>query len=103
MGGQVLDIAPDIQIFKPTVVGGLGTDFGELHGLFTVNKETIGETVHVPELEQGKVQANVGGVQSGVFIEFLAHGVEMFDVIHRWKVALVTSLAINTLSIAAAS
>ena len=81
-GGFVLEIRLVVQIPQALVVGSLGTDFADAHHFVTHDADGVYKTVDVPELEQGNVQADVGGVEVLVLDDEVEETVEVFDVVH---------------------
>ncbi len=66
------------------MVGGLGTDFTDAHDFIASDANWILESVDVPELEQGNVQADVGRVEAPVLDDAVEETAEVFDVVHSF-------------------
>ena len=64
------------------MIGILGADLAELHDIGTVDGEGILETVEVPVLEKGQVQADMGGGEPVIFFQLRKKCVEVADVVH---------------------
>lgn len=64
------------------MVGSLGADFADAHHFVPRDADGVYKTVDVPELEQGNVQADVGGVEVRILDDQVEETVEVFDVVH---------------------
>ena len=81
VGRGIDDIAPMVKFLDASMIGGFGTDLGTLHDFIPVDKEFRFKVVGVPELEQGYIKTNMGGIQPAVFGELSKDPVQMFDVV----------------------
>ncbi|MES2573795.1 MAG: hypothetical protein V4572_02530 [Bacteroidota bacterium] len=64
------------------VVGGFGADFADSHDFVPGDADGVLETVQVPELEQGDVEADVSWVEGVVGCYEIEVGGEVFYVVH---------------------
>jgi len=55
-----------VQLFDTAMVGGRGTDLGELHHLCPIDIKFRPKIAGVPKMEQGHVQTDMTGVQTAV-------------------------------------
>lgn len=67
MGRGIYQVAPMIEFFNATMIGGFGTNLGKVHDLLTVDIKFHSKEIVVPQLEQGHVQTDMGGVQAAIF------------------------------------
>ena len=70
-----------VKFLDASMIGGFGTDLGTLHDFIPVDKEFRFKVVGVPELEQGYIKTNMGGIQPAVLGELFKYPIEMLDVI----------------------
>ena len=82
VGRFIFDISVRVQGLEAFVVSRLGTDLAYAHDLVARDADRVAEAVAVPELEQGNIKADVGGVQQPVLGHFVKEAGEVLDVIH---------------------
>ena len=77
-----MEIRLVVQIPQALMVGSFGTNFTDAHYFIPRDANGVYKTVDVPELEQGNIQADVGGVEVLVLDDEVEETVEVFDVVH---------------------
>ena len=70
-----------VEFLDTSMVGGFGSDLGNLHDLVPVDKEFRFKVVGVPKLEQGQIKADMGGVQTVVLGELPKYPVKVLDIV----------------------
>jgi hypothetical protein len=66
------------------VVCCLGRNLAYSHHFVSGNAYWVSETIYVPELEQGYVQADVGRVEASVLDDAVEETAKVFDVVHSF-------------------
>lgn len=67
------------------MVGGLGTYFTDAHYFVSRDANRVDESVNIPGLKQGNIQADVSWVEAPVLDDAFEETGQVFDVVHYWK------------------
>jgi hypothetical protein len=78
----VLNITVLCEVMQALQIGGSGTDSTPLHCLFSTYTYWVIEPVHVPLLEEGKIQADVARIEPVISLHLSKPVVHMVDIIH---------------------
>ena len=71
------------------MIGRFRIDLAGFHDFFPRNTCWILKPIHVPTLEKGQIEGNVGRVEVGIIIDFIEKTSEVFDIIHCMSIKMI--------------
>ena len=77
------------------MIGRFRIDLAGFHDFFPRNTCWILKPIHVPTLEKGQIEGNVGRVEGGFIINFIEKSGEVFDVVHFLRSIKIEVLGIK--------